>query len=254
MPLFGTAVGRWQKGKDLSWYSKAEDPTSLDDAQKARQEEIQRIKEAERAALGQALGYEIDPEGPLGSGANATPVSGGERVRRIDDGARAGAEESGEREGERRRRKRHGSRERDGERERHRRHREGRDGRTRSRSRTRDSPRRRGSDAAQGRRGERPWSRERRGGRYSRERSKERPRPTDHFNNNRDGSRPDDRHAIMPSQGRRSPSRSRSRDRDYMRKRRRRSRSDSLDARQSWREHRHHERSGYRRRSRSPER
>jgi hypothetical protein len=55
-------VGRWQKGKDLTWYAKAT-PTNAAD-EKARQKEdrlaeIRKIKEAEEEALAEALGFKV---------------------------------------------------------------------------------------------------------------------------------------------------------------------------------------------------
>ncbi|CCX13016.1 Similar to Multiple myeloma tumor-associated protein 2; acc. no. Q9BU76 [Pyronema omphalodes CBS 100304] len=50
-------VGRWQRGKDLTWYSKAGGGDA--DAEEQRKEEIRRIKEAEQDALAAALGYPV---------------------------------------------------------------------------------------------------------------------------------------------------------------------------------------------------
>ncbi|KEF61104.1 uncharacterized protein A1O9_02669 [Exophiala aquamarina CBS 119918] len=61
-------VGRWQKGRDLNWYAKAdpgahdnsaEDPATT--AARERKEEIQRIKQAEEDALARALGLPVAP-------------------------------------------------------------------------------------------------------------------------------------------------------------------------------------------------
>ncbi len=76
-------VGRWQKNKDLSWYAKGDDDqTSRDAATEARREEIRKVKEAEREAMGVALGWE--PAAGAGGGgkggaggANGVPL--GER-------------------------------------------------------------------------------------------------------------------------------------------------------------------------------
>ncbi|KAF8248791.1 hypothetical protein K440DRAFT_483849, partial [Wilcoxina mikolae CBS 423.85] len=49
-------VGRWQRGKDLTWYSKANSSSQMT-AEEQRKEEIRRVKEAEQDALAAALGY-----------------------------------------------------------------------------------------------------------------------------------------------------------------------------------------------------
>lgn len=46
-------VGRWQNGKDLTWYNK--DRNDSDAAERERQEELRKVKEAEEDALAQAL-------------------------------------------------------------------------------------------------------------------------------------------------------------------------------------------------------
>lgn len=82
-------VGRWQKGKDLSWYAKAdEDGDAASKAEDERKEEIRRVKEAEQDALSRALGL---PVAPKSSNANMTPLGGNEVEKAImetadDDG------------------------------------------------------------------------------------------------------------------------------------------------------------------------
>ena len=59
-------VGRWQQGRDLNWYAKA-DEDGEDAAEKAareRKEEIRKVKEAEQDALARALGFEVAPKNP----------------------------------------------------------------------------------------------------------------------------------------------------------------------------------------------
>lgn len=70
-------VGRWQKGKDLNWYAKADDAasdlneTAEERRVRERKEEIRKIKEAEEDALSKALGLPVTSRnGGQGTGAN----------------------------------------------------------------------------------------------------------------------------------------------------------------------------------------
>ncbi|KAI9298195.1 hypothetical protein K502DRAFT_362627 [Neoconidiobolus thromboides FSU 785] len=54
-------VGRWQKNRDLTWYSKE----SKAERDLKREEEIRRIKEAEEDALAEALGYPVKKRKPV---------------------------------------------------------------------------------------------------------------------------------------------------------------------------------------------
>ena len=59
-------VGRWQKGRDLNWYTKGDsDPNADEDpavkAVRERKEEIRRVKEAEEDAMARALGLPVAP-------------------------------------------------------------------------------------------------------------------------------------------------------------------------------------------------
>ncbi|KYK61553.1 kinase phosphorylation protein [Drechmeria coniospora] len=71
-------VGRWQKGKDLNWYAKADlapadgSETVEEREERERKEEIRRVKEAEEDALARALG--LPPPQRTTSGANAVEV------------------------------------------------------------------------------------------------------------------------------------------------------------------------------------
>ncbi|KAI5806614.1 kinase phosphorylation protein-domain-containing protein [Peziza echinospora] len=52
-------VGRWQQGKDLTWYAKDGTPASADAERQKRLEEIRKIKEIEEDALSAALGLPV---------------------------------------------------------------------------------------------------------------------------------------------------------------------------------------------------
>ncbi|KAF4634095.1 hypothetical protein G7Y89_g4011 [Cudoniella acicularis] len=81
-------VGRWQKGRDLNWYAKADDTKGKDgetaEEKKARErrEEIKMIKEAEEDALSRALGL---PVADRGTGTGANGISVGEVNRMVKE-------------------------------------------------------------------------------------------------------------------------------------------------------------------------
>ncbi|KAL2067760.1 hypothetical protein VTL71DRAFT_15856, partial [Oculimacula yallundae] len=80
-------VGRWQKGKDLSWYAKGDDTKGVDGETaeekklRERREEIKRIKEAEEDALARALGLPVADRNVTGSNA----ISVGEVNRAVKE-------------------------------------------------------------------------------------------------------------------------------------------------------------------------
>jgi hypothetical protein len=56
-------VGRWQKGKDLTWYAKATPTNAADEKAQQKEDrlaEIRKIKEAEEDALAEALGFKVE--------------------------------------------------------------------------------------------------------------------------------------------------------------------------------------------------
>lgn len=87
-------VGRWQKGKDLTWYAKGDDnkgadgETAEEKRARERKEEIRKIKEAEEDALARALGLPVADRNVTGSNA----ISVGEVNRAVKE-ARVGEED-----------------------------------------------------------------------------------------------------------------------------------------------------------------
>ncbi|KAI1284308.1 hypothetical protein F5Y07DRAFT_314 [Xylaria sp. FL0933] len=223
-------VGRWQKGRDLTWYAKADaadsssNETPEERAARERKEELKKIKEAEEDALARALGLPVAQRNV--TGANAVDVGGSRTTTQNDSAPDAEGAKPDERvskhhrDSERRHRRRHRSRSRsrDPDRKGHR-HRD----HERDRDRRRDvspggryeSHRPRPTDYRDDRRDShkhRDYSRERDTDRF------ERPRRGDR---NRSRSRDDIDHRRLRGEGRRSRSRDRRGGKSPQRSRRR---------------------------------
>ncbi|KAI9898478.1 hypothetical protein N3K66_006838 [Trichothecium roseum] len=172
-------VGRWQKGRDLNWYAKAEgganEPGETDEqrAERERKEELRKVKEAEEDAMAKALG--LPPPQRDTTGANAIEV-GNQRQVAAEGQAPDGGEpaEGGSRrekprrhrddpERRERRRRRHRSRSRSQDEERHdrrhRRHHDHREDRHRDREAGERRPRRDRSRSREDRRNRREGER-----------------------------------------------------------------------------------------------
>lgn len=131
-------VGRWQQGRDLTWYSK-----DKGDGEEEKAEEMRKVKLAEEEAMAKALG--LPPPNKDGTGGNEIAVQPG----RGFDGKKE-TEEPKEKEKERRKERRphrHGDSER---RERRRERSRDRDGRERRHERDSDRRRHRSRSAERG--------------------------------------------------------------------------------------------------------
>lgn len=214
-------VGRWQQGRDLNWYAKAQSDapnesgeTDAERIERERKEELRRVKEAEEDAVARAMG--LPPPQRDASGANSVevaerrpqmgPASGPPAARAARD------DDDDDDEPRRERSRRHEDKDRSEARRRHedrdrpearRRHRG-----SRSRSRSRDRGRRHGHHE-HGRRRDRSRDREERRSRRDRSRSRDRERRHRHATR-RDRSRDGRRSRSRDRRGRSlSPSRRR---------------------------------------------
>ncbi|KAI0457092.1 hypothetical protein F5B21DRAFT_465624 [Xylaria acuta] len=224
-------VGRWQKGRDLSWYAKADatdssaNETPEEKAARERKEELKAVKEAEEDALARALGLPVAPRNV--TGANAVDVN----QPRItpQDGVAPEAAGSGLDKNRPRASKHHG----DSERQHRRRH--------RSRGRSQDSDRR----------GHRHRHHD-----YDRDRGRRRDESPEERHDTRHTRMRDDRDDKRSYHRRRSYSREKDAHRPGKSHRRDRDRSRSMEGSERRRVHRdgHRSTSRDRRRSKSPQR
>ncbi|XP_014552151.1 hypothetical protein COCVIDRAFT_41681 [Bipolaris victoriae FI3] len=140
-------VGRWQQGRDLSWYAKGDAESKEAEASRIK-EEKRKLKEAEEDAMLAAMGLPV----PVRNNANLTPL--GEKAHEADvkdkmeEKAHKGEDED---RAKRREKKEPSRRHRDDDRERRRRHRtrscsRDRERRHRHRDRSRSRDRRRDDD------------------------------------------------------------------------------------------------------------
>ncbi|GAA6055086.1 hypothetical protein JCM3770_001788 [Rhodotorula araucariae] len=91
-------VGRWQNGKDLTWYNK--DKGDAAEQERLRLDELKKIKEAEEDALAEALGFAPTPRPPP-SASTSTAAPDADPNAAVIEKARRKAEKHAEKEARR---------------------------------------------------------------------------------------------------------------------------------------------------------
>lgn len=176
-------VGRWQQGRDLTWYSK-----DKGDGEEEKAEEMRKVKMAEEEAMAKALG--LPPPNKEGTGGNEIAVQPGrgfdgkeeaEEPKEKERRKERRSHRHGDSERRERRRERSRSRDRGG---RERRHERSRRERHRSRSADRDDTRRHRYDRRSRSRSDGETSRRRRS--RSRDRRRDRSRSRERAHRRRD--------------------------------------------------------------------
>lgn len=168
-------VGRWQQGRDLSWYAKGDTESKAAEAERIA-EEKRKLKEAEEDAMLAAMGLPVPVRAkdnanltPLGQKAHEADVKDSmeEKAKAGEDEDRARRKEKKDRsrrhrdDEDRERRRRHRSRSRSRDRERRHRHRDRSRSRDRRRHDERDDRRRHRSRSREHRRQEDRYERRR---------------------------------------------------------------------------------------------
>lgn len=80
-------AGRWQKNKDVHWYSRDNDPSDEGVAARERRKELKALKEAEEEALSVALGFAPSakkPEVDMQEGSSMPRGAKDEEIERLE--------------------------------------------------------------------------------------------------------------------------------------------------------------------------